>query len=328
MENNPIISVIVPVYNVEQYLCRCVDSLLAQSYQNIEVILVDDGSPDGCPAICDEYAQKDNRVKVIHKKNGGLSSARNAGLDSAPKGNYVTFLDSDDWLEHDTYEYCVGLLSSNEADAIQFAIAMVSDEYTPLKQPKEKIEYYYNKDVLQYYMYSTTAADGYSVCRCLFAKDSIENERFRVGKINEDVDFKYRVLRNCKSFIVSNQYKYYYWQSDSSISTGGLKKKDFELYEAAEELVRLTKDEDYGTIAKLGRVKLARTPLSLLCKIAYFGIADKTIDKNKTIKQLTSELRGNLGLLLHSPLRRSRKILAVLFAINYQLANMCVKIAK
>lgn len=327
-ENNPKISVIVPVYKVEDYLHRCVDSVLNQTYKNIEVILVDDGSPDGCPAICDEYAVKDNRVRVIHKKNGGLSSARNAGLDFDYTGDFVSFLDSDDWIASDTYEYCVKLLSQYKSDAVQFAIAMVSDEAQRVEQPKEQICCYNNKDVLQYYMHSTTASDGYSVCRCLFAKNCIGNERFRVGKINEDIDFKYRVLTHCYSFVVSNLYKYYYWQSGSSLSTGGLKKKDFELYEAAGELVRLTADEKYGTIAKLGRVKMARTPLSLLCKIAYFGIADDKIDEKTTIRRLTKELRQNLFTLLNSPLRFSRKVLAVLFSINYNLAKLFISIAK
>ena len=94
------ISVIVPIYKVEPYLHRCVDSILAQTYQNIEVILVDDGSPDSCPEICDEYAAQDERIKVIHKANGGLSSARNAGLDAA-SGDWVSFIDSDDWIEPD-----------------------------------------------------------------------------------------------------------------------------------------------------------------------------------------------------------------------------------
>lgn len=92
-----LISVIVPVYKVEKYLKRCVDSILAQTYPCLEVILVDDGSPDGCPAICDEYAREDRRVRVIHKENGGLSDARNAGIDAA-KGKFLGFVDSDDYV--------------------------------------------------------------------------------------------------------------------------------------------------------------------------------------------------------------------------------------
>ena len=97
------ISVIVPIYKVEKYLARCVDSIINQTYKNLEIILVDDGSPDGCGAMCDEYAKKDERIKVIHKENGGLSSARNAGLDIAT-GDYIAFVDSDDRLSSDAYE--------------------------------------------------------------------------------------------------------------------------------------------------------------------------------------------------------------------------------
>lgn len=93
----PLISIIIPIYNVEKYLRRCVDSILCQSYHNLEIWLVDDGSPDGCPAICDEYAGKDKRVKVIHKKNGGLSDARNVAIDVAT-GEYICFVDSDDYV--------------------------------------------------------------------------------------------------------------------------------------------------------------------------------------------------------------------------------------
>ena len=103
MNRETMLSVIVPVYNVEAYLPRCVDSILAQTYSNLEVILVDDGAKDKSGAICDDYAARDSRVKVIHKENGGLSSARNAGLDVA-KGDYIAFVDSDDWVKEEAYD--------------------------------------------------------------------------------------------------------------------------------------------------------------------------------------------------------------------------------
>ena len=103
------ISVIVPIYNTEKYLKRCFDSILSSTYENLEVILVDDGSPDNSGKICDEYAARDSRIRVIHKKNGGLSSARNAGLDIAT-GDYVTFVDSDDYIASDIYEKLVACM--------------------------------------------------------------------------------------------------------------------------------------------------------------------------------------------------------------------------
>ena len=118
MSNNDLVSLIIPVYRVEKYLSRCLDSVLNQDYSNIEIILVDDGSPDSSPLICDEYAQRDPRISVIHKKNGGQSSARNAGLKVA-KGHYVNFLDSDDWIAPDTVSYALGLLKKYGAEAVQ-----------------------------------------------------------------------------------------------------------------------------------------------------------------------------------------------------------------
>ena len=116
-----LISVIVPVYKVEKYLKRCVDSILAQTYPCLEVILVDDGSPDGCPAICDEYAREDRRVRVIHKENGGICTARNAGLLQA-EGQYVSFIDSDDFMDLVAYEKIIKVLKNNQADILDLSL--------------------------------------------------------------------------------------------------------------------------------------------------------------------------------------------------------------
>ena len=115
MKNIDLISIIIPVYNVEQYLSRCIDSVINQTYKNLEIILIDDGSTDDSGEICDEYALKDNRIKVMHKQNGGVSSARNEGLDIS-KGNYIGFIDSDDFIEKDMYEFLYDLLTKNNCD--------------------------------------------------------------------------------------------------------------------------------------------------------------------------------------------------------------------
>ena len=112
MEKEDLISIVIPVYKVEKYLEKCVESVINQTYKNLEILLVNDGSPDNCPKICDEYAQKDNRIKVIHKENGGLSDARNAGIDVAT-GKYITFIDSDDYISNDYVEYMYNLLKQN-----------------------------------------------------------------------------------------------------------------------------------------------------------------------------------------------------------------------
>lgn len=327
--NTTKISIIVPVYKVEPYLKRCVDSLLEQTYKNIEVILVDDGSPDKCPEICDEYAQRDKRVKVIHKPNGGLSSARNAGLDYPLQGDYVAFLDSDDWVDKDTYAYCTDLLRVKNAQAVQFGMRLVEVSEGTYKQPKEKIAVYKGKDVLQYYMkHSTEDSEEYSVCIGVYHRSLFVGIRFREGKINEDIDFKYRLMSRCNSLVVSNQIKYNYFQTGNTISMGGLKKKDFQLREAGDLLAELSAKESYGNIAYLGKVKQARTAFSLLSKIAYFGVADPAIDKKETVKELALEHRENLGVLLRSPMTVSRKILAIMFAINFNMTEMAIQLIK
>ncbi|WP_455614573.1 glycosyltransferase family 2 protein [Bacteroides congonensis] len=321
------VSVIIPVYKVEQYLDRCVRSLLGQTYGNMEIILVDDGSPDDCPRLCDEYAFKYDNIKVIHQSNRGLSGARNEGL-LASTGDYISFVDSDDWIEEDTISYCMSLIYTNGADAIQYEILNVSKE-SKFHQPAEHIDIYKGKDILQYYLDSSTRkSGGYAVCRCLFSSRLAKKYEFRLGKLNEDIDYKYKVLSECNLLVVSNQYKYHYWQGGDSLSTGGLKNKDFDLYDAGNLLAELTANEMYGNIRFLGEVKRARTPFSLLCKIAYYGIADKNIDKKQTVAKLISEHRSFLWTLLKAPIPFSRKILSILFAINYKLAEAFIKIAK
>ncbi len=329
MVNTPKVSVIIPIYNVEKYLRRCVDSVLNQTYKNIEIILVDDGSPDGCPTICDEYAHRDSRVIVLHKENGGLSSARNAGLDSPLTGEYVTFVDSDDWIAPDTYEYAVKLLKKTDSDVIQYDYALANDEKIYRKNPVvEKYKVFEGKNILQHYLFTTTVTGSYSACRCLYLRMLTNGIRFREGKINEDIDWKYKVLENSNRLVDTNQIKYFYYQSGNSTSGAPLKSRDFQLREAAEILCDLTSKENYGTIAFLGKVKKARTAFSLLSKIAFYGIGDSDINKKNIVKDLTVEHRDNLPILLKSPMPLSRKILALSFAINYNLTEVFIRTAK
>ena len=125
--STPLISVIVPVYQVEQYLDRCVSSILEQTYDHLEVILIDDGSPDSCPRLCDEWAEKDPRVRVIHQENGGVSSARNAGLDAAT-GDYIAFVDSDDAIRPNYFETLYALLTEHQAELSICKMLVVDEE--------------------------------------------------------------------------------------------------------------------------------------------------------------------------------------------------------
>lgn len=155
--NNPLVSIIIPVYNVEKYIEKCIDSIINQTYKNLEIILVDDGSPDGCPEICDKYALQDSRIKAIHKKNGGLSDARNAGLDIM-KGEWVIFIDSDDFVSPYHVEnlyYLVKKFNTNIAitsfecfynENKKFIYKKITNEKVLIHISKEAIEnMFYNK---------------------------------------------------------------------------------------------------------------------------------------------------------------------------------------
>ena len=186
--NDSLISIIVPVYNVEQYLSRCVNSLVNQTYHNIEIILVDDGSPDRCGEMCDEYAKRDKRVVVIHKSNGGLSDARNKGLDVA-KGDYVMFVDSDDWIELETCSIIIGLAVKYEVDVVSFGIQLVGEKgiYEIQRVPYSRIISSYEGVGAMVYQQKRKGILNY-VCNKIFKKILFENIRFPLGALFEDQD--------------------------------------------------------------------------------------------------------------------------------------------
>ncbi len=323
-----LVSIIIPVFNTERYLRRCVASVLNQTYRELDIILVDDGSTDACPDICDEFALNDHRVRVIHKENGGQSSARNLALNSGLLGEYATFVDSDDWIDNNTVEYCLSLAENYKVDAVQIQMLETDNESVTIDCQEETLEVFKGDEVLQKFMDFSTRTSNYGLCGCFMKAELLKNLRFREGKVYEDIDYKYKMLRNTQSMIYSNLRKYYYFQSGDSTSMGGLKRRDFELYDAAEELYNLTKNNPYGSIKFLGEVKRARTAFSLLSKMAYYGMSDMTLDKKEVLKTLTKEHRRNLAILLKSPMRLSRKVLAVAFAVDYYFAESMIKVIK
>jgi len=230
--NKQLISVIVPVYKVEQYLRRCVDSILAQTYTNIEVILIDDGSPDGCPAICDEYAEKDSRVVVIHQKNAGVSAARNAGLDVA-KGEYIGFVDSDDWIEPDMYEVLLELATKNNVDisAVGFCI---NDDFCDNKSTAE-VEIISQRDAIIAFLNGKIYP---AIWHKLFEARIIKNIRFvNDFTIGEDLIFTLEAIDNSNGFACSStQYYHYFQRQDSAIHS--INKKCLSVFDSHEYLYK------------------------------------------------------------------------------------------
>lgn len=230
------ISVIVPVYNVEKYLHRCIDSIIHQTYQNLEIILIDDGSPDNCGNICDEYAHKDRRIKVVHKENGGLSDARNVGIENAT-GMYLAFLDSDDWV-HNTYiEVLYNLLTNYEADisVCNFYKVSSSDNLSGLSQNSHGIITYTNLEAL-HQLYDENYLQMIVAWGKLFNKKLFEGIIFPVGKIHEDEFLVYKVLYRASKIVYTSEQLVFYFQRPESIVGEGFKLKNrLDALEAHEE---------------------------------------------------------------------------------------------
>lgn len=218
---NSLISIIVPVYKVEEYLDECVQSLVNQTYKNLEIILVDDGSPDRCPQMCDEWARKDPRISVIHKSNGGLSSARNAGLDAA-KGDYIGFVDSDDIIDAEMYEK----LFEPFEDYLNIGITscMIYRYVDGCITPYNKSWDVRKPRLLSYKDFALELLPcqrNFVICCKLFKKELVQGVRFEVGKRNEDSLFVFALSQNVNAFkqdmLEVPFYGYYYRFRPNSI---------------------------------------------------------------------------------------------------------------
>lgn len=209
MHENPLVSIIVPVYKVENYLKKCIDSITNQTYTNLEILLVDDGSPDNCPKICDDYASLDDRIKVIHKKNGGLSDARNVGMKIA-KGEYIGFVDSDDWIDSDMYKILVGLILKYNADIAECGLRFVFPDRT-IETDDNKITILENTKAIECFLDRSIDIKG-SVWNKLYKKSIIANLNFPIGKLHEDAFFTYKALYSSKKYVRIESSCYNYLQ--------------------------------------------------------------------------------------------------------------------
>lgn len=250
--NNPLISIIVPVYKVEKYIENCIKSLINQTYKNLEIILIDDGSPDRSGEICDKYASLDNRIKVFHFENGGVSAARNKGVEYA-KGDYIGFVDSDDWVDHDMYETLFRLINEYTAD---IAICGYREIYP------DKVEEMSNKDIkvmnnLEALELNILNDIDYQICTApwnkLYKKEIVKNIKFPEGKVYEDIIFTTKALIESNKCVYQGISKYNYLAE----RTGSTMNMGFNSRSITDELpllwdrINLLKDKDVDYLYKL-----------------------------------------------------------------------------
>lgn len=234
MDDNKLVSVIVPVYKVEQYLDRCLKSLVNQSYSNIEIILVDDGSPDRCYQICEDWARRDPRIKVVHKTNGGLSDARNRGLEFS-NGSYICFVDSDDYVAKKYIEVLHNLISNNhtEMSAVSHKeVFSVKQERDDNITHEEITTVFEGKDAIRQ-LFSNNTFANYAWNK-MYKRELFENIRFPVEKKMEDLGTTYKLLLTAKRIAYSTDVLYYYYQREDSI----LHKVNLDFYRDKFELSR------------------------------------------------------------------------------------------
>ena len=257
MKNTPLISVIVPVYNVEPYLDRCVQSIVDQTYTNLEIILVDDGSPDNCPAMCDAWAARDTRIKAIHQENGGLSDARNAGLAEA-SGEYVAFIDSDDWVEPEFLRFLLLTTKENQSEIAGSAYRLVEDVTEPPPSADSFETTVYPRDEAL----SALIADRVRqvVWNKLYARTLIADIPFEKGKFHEDEFWSYKVFSHAERYAQIDYIGYNYLQRAGSIMGERYSLKRLDAVEAKTQRQAFLEDK-MPSLAPQGRISLYFTCL-------------------------------------------------------------------
>ena len=313
MGREKLLSVIVPVYNVEAYLCRCVDSILSQSYRELEVILVDDGSGDDSGRICDEYAAADPRVRVIHKENGGLSSARNRGLEAA-KGDYLTFVDSDDWIEPESYGPMIGLLEQYDGDLVcggRYDVDGKTGEKTLGLCPKktERI----SGEEMAGRIFLWDGCDS-SACDKLYCRRLFGTLRYPEGKVCEDVSVTYKIVLEAKAAVLWDKPFYNYYHRPGSITTAAVSEKSFHLSQHTAQIHPYIR-ENYPAVEPQARFLRVRS-LSHILLLLDQAEADTRQRFAGEYRQARKELRKHTGFFLTSPYfgtqERIRDLLLVL----------------
>lgn len=287
----PLISVIVPVYKVEAYLPQCLDSICGQTYQNLEILLVDDGSPDRCGEICDQYAARDTRIRVIHKQNGGLSDARNTGMQQM-SGSYLMFVDSDDMLPPDAVQTLFETALSENAELVIGDHRRFSEMLPEENLKKKTVEVHRltgseaMRDMLQ---------NGCAAWARLYQREIHQHIPFPVGEINEDEAIVLRILENCTRVVKTSAVVYYYRCRPESITTSAFSAPKMAWSKHCAENLKYIQARHPDLVPDAA----ARYRGSLLWSLTEIALSDEDYDRE--VQALLSALRGQKELFCAAP---------------------------
>lgn len=314
MEAGNLISIIVPVYNVELYLKKCIETIINQTYKNLEIILVDDGSTDNSGKICDEYALKDNRIKILHIENGGPAVARNAGLDIAT-GEYIGFIDSDDYIELDMYETLYNAMIKTNAGLV------ICNWYKGYEDNWRKNIVYPKKEILTPNEAFEVFYNNMYVWNKLYRKDVVKNLRF-VETYAQDVLYTFTTLRRIDKVVFLNEYKCYYRNNPTSRQHSKKFKKNFLAFLKVQNLEII-----YAEKNKLFKLKEKLYKFRFRLIVQWLGfIALEKFPDIESANIILKELRHNLFKYLMIKDVFNKKIFAVFACIDFVLAIKTYKV--
>lgn len=310
---NDLISIIIPVYKVEKYLEKCIESVLKQTYTNLQIILVDDGSPDNCGKICDEYAKKDSRIEVIHKANGGLSDARNVGISKA-KGRYIGFVDSDDWINKEMYKILYELCEKNNSDIAECRYTVTTGNEMNLDNSSNLITILNNEEAIKS-LYTNTSYGSVVSWNKLYRCELFKDIKFPEGKLNEDQFTTYKLYYKSNKIVLIDKVLYYYFQSTKSIMRSEFTLKKLDAIEAIESSHKFFEENNLYDLV------LWNDTLYSFVLIKYFIILlrNEQFD-NKYRNSILEKFRGRFWLFIkneHISIRE--KLLLMLFYVSPKL---------
>ncbi|WP_164470902.1 glycosyltransferase family 2 protein [Vaginisenegalia massiliensis] len=322
---NRTISVVIPIYNVEKYLPRCLDSVVNQSYRDLQIILVNDGSSDQSLAIAQAYADKDERIELISQENQGLSAARNTGM-RLVKGDYLAFVDSDDWLELDAFSYLLDAMDRYQVDMVVAGLQRKSSTSQATEQAPIQEQVFNQEDYMRRYFKIGSQTTEYYAWNKLYKTDLVKDITYPVGLTSEDVLATFEMVLKAQNILVSNKVIYNYFRNDAGI-TGAFSAKDFDLltiWDRVVELAQAKGNSDYVAYAKLNRYRIDMT---LLTRIAVAdGWRENRVTYAKLIKQMVNDLRIHKKILLQADIPFTRKIFIRAFVWNYFLVAQVLNI--